>query len=50
MVDASYGFIITNQKGHPLVEFKYETEAEANAAAKAIQRAIANAASVRPLS
>jgi hypothetical protein len=44
-----WGFYISDQKGHPLIEFGYDSEDEAKAAARNVQRAIVNAISIRPL-
>ena len=49
ITDGGWGFNITNQKGHMLVEFRYDSEDEATTAARNVQRAIVNAISIRPL-
>lgn len=49
VTEKEWGFNITDQKGHPLVEFRYSSQDEANTAARNVQRAIVNAISIRPL-
>ena len=49
ITEGEWGFNITNQKGHILVEFRYDSEDEATTAARNVQRAIVNAISIRPL-
>ena len=47
--EGGWGFNITDQKGHPLVEFRYRSEDEASTAARNVQKAIVNALLIRPL-
>ena len=49
VTEEGWGFNITDQKGHPLVEFRYGSEDEASTAARNVQKAIVNAVSIRPL-
>jgi hypothetical protein len=49
VTEGGWGFNITDQKGHPLIEFRYSSQDEANTAARNVQRAIVNAISIRPL-
>jgi hypothetical protein len=49
VTEGGWGFNITDQKGHPLVEFRYSSQDEAITAARNVQKAIVSAISIRPL-